>query len=58
MPCLEPESELEPVGEGILGLDLVLVQENYLVVAAVQSSLHTHCLKGQCHEIFCFWFFS
>jgi hypothetical protein len=37
--CLEPESELEPVGEDILGLDLVLVQEHYLVVAAVQSSL-------------------
>jgi hypothetical protein len=39
MTCLEPESELEPVGEGVLGLDLVLVQEHYLVVAAVQSSL-------------------
>jgi hypothetical protein len=39
MTCLEPESELEPVGEDILGLDLILVQEHYLVVAAVQSSL-------------------
>ena len=37
--CLEPEPELEPVGEDVCGLNLVLVQQNHLVVAAEKTTL-------------------